>query len=329
MMGTRTWCRSLAICALVLGLAAIAAPGYAQTGQVKGKVVDASNKPVEGATITIEGSDSGGRKFNVRTNKNGEFIQIGLQPGVYKITATKDNLTQSFTQKISLDMVEVNFALKPGGGGGEASPEERKKAEAKMAAVKTAFAEGVALSQAGKNDEAIAKFNEVLAQVPKCVECLSNIGANYLQKKDYAQAEASYKKAIEVDANSADAYNGLANVYNAQKKFDQAAEASAQAMKLASASGGAAGGGGGSASAMFNQGVILWNAGKIADAKKQFEDAVKADPKLADAHYWLGMASLNEGKTADAVPHFEEYLKLAPTGQYAEQAKGIISTIKK
>ena len=73
---------------------------------------------------------------------------------------------------------------------------------------------------------------------------------------------------------------------------------------------------------MFNQGVILWNAGKIPEAKKQFEEAVKLDPKLADAHYWLGMASLNEGKTPDAVPHFEEYLKLAPTGQYAEQAKG-------
>ena len=39
MSGARTWCRSLAICAFVLGLAAIAAPSYAQTGQVKGKVV--------------------------------------------------------------------------------------------------------------------------------------------------------------------------------------------------------------------------------------------------------------------------------------------------
>jgi len=329
MMGARMWCRSLAICAFVLGLAAIAVPAHAQTGSAKGKVVDANGKAVEGATVTIEGSDSGGRKFTVKTNKNGEFIQIGLQPGVYKFTAAKDNLTQSFNQKVGLDMVEINFALKPAGAGGDMSAEDRKKAEAKNAAVKQTFSEGVALSQAGKNDEAIAKFNEVIATVPKCVECYANIGANYMQKKDYAQAETAYKKAIEIDPNSADSYNGLANVYNAQKKFDQAAEASGQAMKLGAAAGGAAGAGGGNASAMFNQGVILWNAGKIADAKAQFEGAVKADPKLADAHYWLGMASLNEGKTADAVPHFEEYLKLSPTGQYAEQAKGILSTIKK
>ena len=125
MSGARTWCRSLAICAFVLGLAAIAAPSYAQTGQVKGKVADATGKPIEGAVVTIEGSDSGGRKFTVKTNKSGDFIQIGLQPGQYKITATKDALTQTFNQRISLDMVEVNFSLKPGGGGGEASAEDR------------------------------------------------------------------------------------------------------------------------------------------------------------------------------------------------------------
>ena len=328
MMGARMWCRSLAICAFVLGLAMIAAPGYAQTGQVKGKVVDPSGKPVEGATVVIEASDAGGRKFTVKTNRNGEYVQIGLQPGQYRITATKDKLTETLERKISLDMVEVNFSLRPAGEGAGMSEEERKKAAEKNAAVKSAFDQGVALSNAGKNDEAIAKFNEVIALVPKCPECYSNIGANYLQKKEWAQAEAAYKKALEVDAASAEAYNGLANAYNAQKKFEQAAEASAQAMKLGAA-GGAGGATGGNASALFNQGVILWNAGKIAEAKAQFGEAVKIDPKLADAHYWLGMANLNEGKMPDAATHFEDYLKLAPTGQYVEQAKGILTQIKK
>ena len=67
----------------------------------------------------------------------------------------------------------------------------------------------------------------------------------------------------------------------------------------------------------------------MADAKKHFEEAVRLDPKFADAHYWLGMANLNEGKMPEAAKSFEEYLKLAPTGQYAEQAKGILSQIKK
>jgi tetratricopeptide (TPR) repeat protein len=316
--------RSSIVCTFFLGLALVAVPAFAQTGQTKGKVVDAKNQPVEGATVTIEATDGMGRKYVVKTNRRGEFIQIGLQPGQYKLTAEKDGLSESHERRVGLDMVEVNFSLRPGGGGGEMSDEERKKAEARVAAIQGNFAAGVAASNEGRYDEAIAKFNEVLTAAPKCVECYTNIATVHLRKKEYDQAEAVYKKALEIAPNSPDVYNGLATVYNAQKKFDQAAEASAQAMKL-----GAASGGGMSASAVFNQGVIAWNASKIPEAKKAFEEAVKLDPKLADAHYWLGMANLNEGKMAEAGASFEEYLKLAPTGQYAEQAKGILGTIKK
>jgi tetratricopeptide (TPR) repeat protein len=327
-MGDALIRRPMALCAVVLGmLAVVAVPGAAQTGQVKGKVVDAKNQPVEGATVTIEMIEGMTRKYQVKTNKRGDYIQIGLQPGVYRVTAEKENLSDRYERRIGLEMVEINFTLRPGGAGGEMSEEARKKAEERANAMKAAFASGVELSQAGKHDEAIAKFNEVIAQAPSCTECYTNIAALYAQKKDYDQAEQAYKKAIEISPKSADAYNGLATIYNQQKKFDQAAEASAMAQKLAVEGGGAAGGV--SASTVFNQGVIAWNAGKIADAKKAFEQAVQIDPKLADAHYWLGMANLNEGNMPEAGKHFDEYLKIAPTGQYAETAKGILSQIKK
>ena len=315
--------RALMPSLLVLGLAVVVSPALAQTGQVKGKVVDVKNQPVEKAQVTIEATDGMGRKFNVTTNKKGEYIQIGLPPGQYKITAAKDGLTAGQDQRIGLDAAEVNLTLRPGTAA-DMSPEERKKAEAKNAAIRGAFEAGVKLSNESKYDEAIAKFNEVIAAVPKCVECLTNIASLQLAKKDYEAAEGTYKKALEVNPSSAEAYNGLANIYNAQKKFEQAAEASAQAAKL-----GAAAPGGASASTVFNQGVIAWNASRIDDAKKAFEEAVKLDPKLAEAHYWLGMANLNQGKMPEAASSFEEYLKLDASGKYAEQAKGILAQIKK
>jgi tetratricopeptide (TPR) repeat protein len=316
--------RPLMVCTLLAGLVFLAVPAGAQTGQVKGKVVDAKNQPVEKAKVTIEAVDGMGRKFNVTTNRRGEYIQIGLPPGQYKITAESGQLSDSQTTRIGLDTVEVNLSLRPGGAGGDMSAEERKKAEARIAAVKGNFEMAVKLSNEGKYDEAIAKFNEVLAAAPKCSECITNIASVQMQKKDYESAEATYKKAIEMNPNSVEAYNGLATLYNAQKKFDQAAEASAQATKL-----GAAAPGGASASTIFNQGVIAWNASKIPEAKKAFEEAVRLDPKMADAHYWLGMANLNEGKMPEAAKEFEEYLKLDPSGKYAEQAKGILPQIKK
>jgi tetratricopeptide (TPR) repeat protein len=322
MRGTRI---GLTLGAFVLGLLAVSATGYAQTGRIKGKVLDAENKPVEGAVILMESKEFN-RKISTKTDKRGEYTQF-LAPGVYSVTATKDNLSQTFDVKVSLDEKEVNFSLKPGSGGGGASDAERKKAEAEMAVVKTTFEQGVALSNEGKFDEAIAKFNEVLVKLPKCAECYTNIAAVNMKKKEYDQAEAAYKKAIEVKPDSSEAYMGLANVYNAQKKFDQATEAGAQAQKLLAAGGGAAGAG--NASAVFNQGVIAWNAGKIPEAQKLFEQAVAADPKMAEAHYWLGMANVNQGKLPEAVKSFEEYLKLDASGQYAEQAKGMLAAIKK
>ena len=316
----------LAMAAFVFG--ALAAAAAAQTGRIKGKVVDADNKPVDGATVLIESKEMN-RKLTTKTDKRGEYTHF-LAPGEYTVTVTKDTLSQTQQTRVSIDERELNFTLRPGGGGGAGggiSDADRKKIEAERTAVKTAFESGVTLSNEGKYDEAIAKFNEVLAKMPKCAECYGNIGAVYMKKKDYAQAEAAYKKATEVDPNAADAYMGLANAYNAQRKFDLATEASGQAQKLQGAAGAA--GGGASASSLFNQGVIAWNAGKIPDAQKLFEQAVAADPKLAEAHYWLGMANVNQGKLPEATKSFEEYLKLDASGQYAEQAKSMLAAIKK
>jgi tetratricopeptide (TPR) repeat protein len=316
--------RASLACVLFLGLAVAGTPAYAQTGQVKGKVVDAKDQPIEKAQVVIEATDGMGRKFTVSTNRRGEYIQIGLPPGQYRITATKDSLSAMHEQRIGLDPAEVNLTLTAGGAAAGGSAEDRKKAEARVAAIRGNFDLGVKLSNEGKHDEAIAKFNEVLKEAPKCVECYTNIASLQLAKQDYAAAEATYKQALTINPSSAEAYNGLATLYNAQKKFDQAAEASAQAAKL-----GAASPGGASASTVFNQGVIAWNASKIPEAKKAFEEAVRLDPKLAEAHYWLGMANLNEGKMPEAAKSFEEYLKLDASGKYAEQAKGILTQIKK
>ena len=316
--------RTLAICAMVLGLAAFAAPAFAQTGQVKGKITDADGKPVEGAKVTIQLVDNN-TKFEVTSKKNGEFMQIGLQPGSYKITAEKAGLSASKTQRISLDMAEVNLTLTKGGASTEGmSKEDRAKAEAKVAGLKAAYSEAAQLANAGKFDEAIVKFNEVLKDVPKCTECYLGIGHSNAGKKDYAASEAAFKKALELDPNSADAYNGLATIYNDQKKFAEAKEMSAEAMKRMTAGGA----GGGNADQLYNAGVISWNANEFAKAQEQFAAAVAANPNHAEAHFMLGQCNLNLGKLPEAAKEFETYTKLAPNGPNAEKAKSNFEMLK-
>src|SRR5262245_22073248 len=62
------------------------------TTLMKGVVRDDQGKPVDGAQVTIEQQGGTGRKFQTKSNGKGEYIQVGLPSGSYKITATKDKL---------------------------------------------------------------------------------------------------------------------------------------------------------------------------------------------------------------------------------------------
>ena len=185
-------------------------------------------------------------------------------------------------------MATLDIKLEAGGAAkATGSKEDVAKAKAKAEAMTKAFSDGVALSNEGKTDEAIAKFNEVIAAVPNCPECYANIGTVQAQAKKYDEAEAAYKKAIELKPDFAEAYNGLANVYNAdeevrpggrsQQEGDGAGDrarrpparpappappprrrARRRSSTRASSSG---------------------TPGKIPEAKAQFEAAVKADPE--------------------------------------------------
>jgi tetratricopeptide (TPR) repeat protein len=312
-----------AVCALVAAFA-LAAPAVAQsTGMVKGLVRDDKGQPIDGAKITIEFVEGVNRKQETKTNKKGEFVQIGLQSGAYKITAEKEGVgSQQFDARVRIGQAtEVNFVL----SGKNAPPS--KEDLAKGAELKKTFEEGVAASRAANYDEAIAKFTHGAELSTTCADCYYNIGYAYSQKKEYDKAEAAYKKAIEIKADYAEAYNGLANIYNAQRKFDEAAAASTKAAELGGSA--AAAGAGGNVNAMYNQGVILWNAGKIPEAKKQFEAVLKADPNHAESHYQLGMALVNEGNLAAAATEFETYLKLAPDGPNSATAKALVAQLKK
>ncbi len=293
---------------------AIAAPALAQSTMVRGKVIDAKKEAIPNVTITVESLGGSGRKLTTKTDRKGEFVQLLTESGMYRITASDPKIGSAGndTRVVLGKVSEMTIVLVPSTAANDA---------AKAAELKKVFEEGVTASRANQHDAAIEKFNAALAISPACFDCQFNIGVAQMAKKDEKAAEEAWKKALEMKADYAEALNALSTLYNNQKRFDEAGAMSAKAA--------AAGGGAGNADATFNQGIILWNQGKIAEAKAKFEETLKANASHADAHYQLGMALLNEGKLAEAVAEFESYVKLAPDGQYATQAKGMIAQLKK
>jgi tetratricopeptide (TPR) repeat protein len=261
----------LVACAAALTLA-LGSPALAQsTGMVRGVVKDAAGKPVEGAKVNID-ADANNRHFETKSDKKGEFLQIGLAPGAYKVTAEKDKVA-SAPAMVTVRIAAGNpITLVIGGGGaGGVSPEMA----AKQTAMKKAFEDGVAASRAGNHDAAITSFQSAAELNPNCFDCYYNIAFSETQKKEYDKAEVALKAGSRLKADYAEATAGSPRLQRAAQSSTKAATASAKAMELSAPRDGRAGSG--NADAMFNQGVVLWNAGKIPEGEETVRGAIAAN----------------------------------------------------
>ena len=147
----------LVACAAVAALA-LALPAAAQsTGMVRGVVKDAARASPSKARRSSSTPKANNRHFDTKSNKKGEFMQIGLPPGPYKVTAEKDKVVSAPST------VDVRIGDRPTPNAGprrRRAPAASKEAAAKNAALKKTFEEGVAASRAGNHDEAIAEFTD-------------------------------------------------------------------------------------------------------------------------------------------------------------------------
>jgi len=246
-----------------------AVPAFAQsTGMVKGVVTDDKGQPVADAKITIEMNGGTGRKFETKTNKKGEYIQIGLGSGSYKVTAEKDKLgsAPATVQVRANATADANLTL------AVASAAATKEVQAKNAAITKVFDEGVQLSNSGQHDAAIAKFQEALAIIPTCYNCYNNIAFSYSQKKDWASAEEAYKKSMEVKPDDAASYVGLAGIYFNTGKTAEAKPLVEKAVQLDPSN----------ADAHYIYGMTLVSESP-AKAKAEFEEFVKLAPNAPNA----------------------------------------------
>src|SRR5674536_54757 len=85
LVGSEMCIRDRLVACAVFVAVAMTSPATAQsTGMVKGKVFDGKGQPIEAAKVTIEFKDGISRVYTVKSNKKGEYTQIGLPPGNYK-----------------------------------------------------------------------------------------------------------------------------------------------------------------------------------------------------------------------------------------------------
>jgi tetratricopeptide (TPR) repeat protein len=304
-------------------VAMLAATALAQgTGRLNGEILDKDGKPFVDQAVTIKNPDTG-QVFNLKTDKNGKFIQLGMRSGIYVISLPSINYTEKYQvqdgqeNNYKLDLKAVAAATLA------AHPEEAKKKEEtedKFKMMKQHFDAGVA-ALAAANDlktqiKAAPADQKASLQAQRTTDCttaasefgqavqglgekevnnramiLGNLGnANECAGK-YQDAADAFQKAIDTKP-VAGYYTGLAtNLANAGAAATDPKEADAKftdasaACDKAIALDPAAG-----ATCWKNLGIVLSNKNRMKEAITPLQKAAQADPKDQVTWYMLGSA---------------------------------------
>jgi len=299
---------------LLLAFALAGSEARAQTGTARGKILDEKGQPLADAVVTIDYQGGVTRKYETKTNKKGEYTQVGIYPGVYKITVNKEGYQGGVLDaRISLGeptylpemKLVTRSAAQAAAGGGDKAREE----------LTAAFKNATELTQAGKYDEAIAAYNELIAKSPSIPETQYNLGYIYRQKKDWPAAEAAYKKALELRPGYSEANAGLLEVYQESGQADKVAE-------LASAAGS-------DPKVQLRMAVSFLNAGKSEEALAAFQKVMAADPANPEPYYHVGTILVGQNKIPDAIASLEKYLAMNPPNpQNVATAQGLLQALK-
>lgn len=152
----------------------------------------------------------------------------------------------------------------------------------------------------------------------------------------YAAAEASYQKALTLNAAAAKpsadltaaANNQLGQAYGRTGKSKEAAAAYELAAKADPTKAG---------TYYFNEAATLFNASDIDGAAAAADKAIAADPTKADAYYIKGQALVQKAtvdpKTnvitapPECIAAYQKYLEIAPDGPHAQEIKDVLAGI--
>jgi len=303
--------RKRAIMAILLGLSVSAASWAQIQGKLMGVVKDSQGNPVEKAVVTVVSTKTSSVSYELSTNKEGRFLQVGIQPGYFQVSVKKDGyLPKSMEVRVSL-AGETDIEIKL-----DTADEIALKT---VSAADNAFLKGNTLYGEQKYAEAAAAYEEAVKMNQLNWGYFFNLGLAYkkMDKKD--ESIAAFRKALELNFESYSSNKELAEALGKGGAFEEAKKYYQKAVELSPDD----------PDAHFSLGACLTNTGEPDAAQVHFQKAIDLKPDYADAYYQLGTIFISQNKIPDAVRSLEKFLELAPNHEKAPLAKQLLQYLKK
>jgi tetratricopeptide (TPR) repeat protein len=311
--------------------------------------------------------------FSFPLDSQGNFKGTGLPPGDYLAVIYTQGLSIDFIDSVKIATGEdkqVDFDMTRKEYIDKMTPEEKKALEdfkkqnaaataanQKIANLNNLLIQARADTKAGKFDTAITAMKQATEGKPdepilwialgdaqlgsadgaaKAAKAAGKPASDPDVKQQYADAAASYKKGIDLNAASkkpnpdtaAAAYNNLGQAYAKMGDIPNASDAYEGAAKAQPTQ---------ASMYYYNEAATLYNAGKMDEAAAAADKSIAADPKRAEAYYIKGQSLIPKASVdpktnkivapPGCVEAYQQYLALAPDGPHAEDVKGVLTGI--
>jgi tetratricopeptide (TPR) repeat protein len=175
-------------------------------GHVAGVVKDRDGHAIKGATIVAESPNYSAT--TVTSDAKGRYSFLGLRGGTWTFTANAPGfqpVRRRTTTRTVGGNATLDFELEPIKDAAPAGP----LGDVDARALQRQLSAAADLEHAGKLDEAIASYRDLLTRVPALTSVHLQLGELFARKGDTAAAVTEYQAAIKADPANAKARRAL------------------------------------------------------------------------------------------------------------------------
>jgi superkiller protein 3 len=161
---------------------------------------------------------------------------------------------------------------------------------------------GITLKELGQSSRAEETFRKALEIQPDYANAFYNLGLLYLEEESYSEAQAVFEAAVASDPEFEEAWYNLGIVYGTRGSAYQAIEAYESALRLQPAM----------TKARLNLAVQYRKTDQIEKAVEQYKLLLSINPSYASAWYNLALAQKELGRIEEAATSYRRAIELEP-----------------
>jgi tetratricopeptide (TPR) repeat protein len=268
-------------CAMITAFAAAQGSSY---GTVRGKCKDSQGTLIVGADIVWKNQNDG-RSYKLKTNKQGEFFSLGVEPGPYTVTLSKDGQVLDEQKNVHVPVDELVYDI------------DLKKVQ-EQSVTETAKKEGKSATevkqQVQQQQVEVAKTKQYNENV-KVVNEKLNAGKALMDAKNYPQAISTYQETTTLMPDKDIVWYRLGTAYaDSAKTQTDPAEKTKQNTEA------------------YNDIQKAIELNKAAPPAKDPAQAQKDKQNLAAFYDILGAVAARLGKQEEAATDYEQAAQLDP-----------------